>query len=73
METNRDHSSTPVQYIREDEIEILIARYTLEYLYHWTNQFDAAGLMEFKNLFDRAGTPEALANVLKFIRNQKLN
>jgi len=57
----------------EQELEILVARYTLEYLYHWTNEFDAASLARFKQLFDVAGTPEALVNLLKSARHSLPN
>jgi hypothetical protein len=72
METTRV-ATADTQYIREEELEILIAKYTLEYLHHWTNEFDAAQLTQFKRLFDNAGTAEALVNLLKSTRHSKPN
>ncbi len=73
METNRHLAATPNQYVKEDELEILIAKYTLEYLHHWTNEFDATQLAQFKRLFDNAGTPEALVHLLQRSRGCKPN
>jgi hypothetical protein len=73
METNRHVSVSSDQPINENELEILIAKYTLEYLYRWTNEFDAAGLAQFKRLFDSVGTPEALANLLRQTRGAWAN
>jgi hypothetical protein len=72
MESTRV-AAPETQSIREDELEILIAKYTLEYLHHWTNEFDAGQLAQFKRLFDNAGTAEALVNLLKRTRQSKPN
>lgn len=72
METTRA-AATNTQYIREDDLEILIAKYTLEYLHHWTNEFDAVQLAQFKRLFDNAGTAQALVNLLQSTRKFKPN
>jgi hypothetical protein len=51
--------------IGEDELEALIARFTLEYLYRWTNNFDPAALAEFKRLLDKAGPSVDLVRMLR--------
>lgn len=51
--------------ITEDELEALIARYTLEYIYRWTNDFDPETLSEFKRMLDRAGTPQMIVSMLR--------
>ncbi|HUK24506.1 MAG TPA: hypothetical protein VLV49_08000 [Terriglobales bacterium] len=48
-----------------EELEALIARYTLEYLYRWTNNFAPAELAEFRKLLDRAGPPADLLRMLR--------
>jgi hypothetical protein len=51
--------------ISEDELEALIARFTLEYLYRWTNNFDPTALAEFKKLLDKAGPSVDLVRMLR--------
>jgi len=60
-----DQGVRPIEAVTEDELEALIARYTLEYIYRWTNDFDPAALSEFKRLLDKAGTPEAIVGMLR--------
>jgi hypothetical protein len=60
-----DQGVRSIEGITEDELEALIARYTLEYIYRWTNDFDAAALSEFKKMLDKAGTPEAIVGMLR--------
>jgi hypothetical protein len=51
--------------ISEDDLEALIARFTLEYLYRWTNNFEPQALAEFKRMLDKAGPPAELVRMLR--------
>jgi hypothetical protein len=44
----------------EAELELLIAKYTLEYLYRWTNHFDPIQLAQIKQLLDTEAEPKVL-------------
>lgn len=46
------------------ELELLIAKYTLEYLYQWTNHFDPVQLAQIKQILD---TGEETQTLLKAI------
>ena len=48
----------------ETELELLIAKYTLEYLYRWTNHFDPVQLAQIKQILDTGDEPEALLNLV---------
>jgi hypothetical protein len=52
--------------ITEEQLEVLVARYTLEYLYRWTNQFDPVALTGLKKLLEISPRPE---DILRTIRN----
>ena len=60
MDSTHHIPAAPHQTISEAELELLIARYTLEYLYRWTNQFDPIQLAQIKQLLDNAGEPKVL-------------
>lgn len=42
----------------EAELELLIAKYTLEYLYRWTNHFDPVQLAQIKQILDTGEEPK---------------
>ncbi len=48
----------------EAELELLIAKYTLEYLYRWTNHFDPVQLAQIKQILDTGEEPRALLKVI---------
>jgi len=48
----------------ETELELLIAKYTLEYLYRWTNHFDPVQLAQIRQILD---TGEESKGVLKML------
>lgn len=48
----------------EAELELLIAKYTLEYLYRWTNHFDAVQLAQIKQILDAGGEPKVLMGMM---------
>ena len=50
--------------VTEAELEALIAKYTLEYLYRWTNEFDAKELAELRKLLASA-PPEHIVQMIK--------
>lgn len=50
--------------LTEVELEALIAKFTLEYLYRWTNEFDATELAELRKLL-AAAPPEHIVNMMK--------
>jgi hypothetical protein len=50
--------------VTEAELEALIAKYTLEYLYCWTNEFDAKELTQLRKLLASA-SPEHVVRMLK--------
>jgi len=52
MESNYHTTVGGQKAASEAELEILIAKYTLEYLYRWTNNFDPAQLSQIKQLLD---------------------
>jgi len=60
MDSTHHIPAAPHQTTSEAELELLIARYTLEYLYRWTNQFDPIQLAQIKQLLDNAGEPKVL-------------
>lgn len=66
MDSNHQIAKVRTGAASEAELEILIARYTLEYLYRWTNHFDAVQLAQIRQLFEThedAGS-STLLNVL---------
>jgi hypothetical protein len=46
------HKITGQEANSEAELELLIAKYTLEYLYRWTNHFDPVQLAQIKQILD---------------------
>ena len=60
MDSTHDIPAAPHQTTSEAELELLIAKYTLEYLYRWTNQFDPIQLAQIKQLLDNEAEPKVL-------------
>jgi hypothetical protein len=60
MESNHQIRAAGNQTTSEAELELLIAKYTLEYLYRWTNQFDPIQLAQIKQLLDNEAEPKVL-------------
>jgi hypothetical protein len=60
MESNHQITPATHQTTSEAELELLIAKYTLEYLYRWTNQFDPIQLAQIKQLLDNEAEPKIL-------------
>jgi hypothetical protein len=60
MDSTHHIPAAPHQTTSEAELELLIAKYTLEYLYRWTNQFDPIQLAQIKQLLDNEGEPKVL-------------
>ena len=57
-------AATDPMSVTETELEALIAKYTLEYLYRWTNEFDATELAQLRKLL--ASTPsEHIVRMMK--------
>jgi hypothetical protein len=54
----------------EAELELLIAKYTLEYLYRWTNHFDAAQLAQIKQILDAGGNPKVLMGMMSGVGSE---
>lgn len=54
------HTITGQQANSEGELELLIAKYTLEYLYRWTNHFDPVQLAQIRQILDAGGEPMVL-------------
>ena len=50
--------------VTETELEAFIAKYTLEYLYRWTNEFDAKELAQLRKLLASA-SPEYIVRMMK--------
>ena len=48
-----------------DELELLIAKYTLEYLWRWTNEFDPVILSRIRVLLAKAETPQEIFNAFR--------
>ena len=57
-------AATEKTSVNEAELEALIAKYTLEYLYRWTNEFDAKELGELRKLLASA-SPEHIVGMIK--------
>ncbi len=47
------------------DIEFLIAKYTLEYLYRWTNEFEPAQLVEMRQLLDSSTGSSAILSMMR--------
>ena len=56
-------SADPIS-LNEVELQALIAKYTLEYLYRWTNEFDAKELAQLRTLLANA-PPEHIVEMMK--------
>jgi hypothetical protein len=50
--------------LTEAELEALVAKYTLEYLYRWTNEFDGKELAQLRQLLASA-PPEQVVRMMK--------
>jgi len=48
-----------------DDLELLIAKYTLEYLWRWSNDFDPASLTRIRTLLAKAETPQDIARAFR--------
>jgi hypothetical protein len=48
-----------------EDLELLIAKYTLEYLWRWTNEFDPAILARIRVLLAKAETPQDIASAFR--------
>jgi hypothetical protein len=48
----------------EAELELLIAKYTLEYLYRWTNHFDPVQLAQIRQILDAGEQPRDLLKAI---------
>jgi hypothetical protein len=46
--------------VSEAELELLIAKYTLEYRSHWTNNFNPTAWAQLKEMFGSADNPTAI-------------
>jgi hypothetical protein len=57
-------AATDKTAMNEAELEALIAKYTLEYLYRWTNEFDPKELGELRKLLASA-SPEHIFGMMK--------
>ena len=55
-------SADPIS-LNEVELQALIAKYTLEYLYRWTNEFDAKELAQLRTLLASA-PPEHIVEMM---------
>jgi hypothetical protein len=53
--------------LTEAELEALIAKYTLEYLYRWTNEFEAKELAQLRTLL-ASTPPEHIVGMMKLGR-----
>jgi hypothetical protein len=58
MDSTHHIPAAPHQTTSEAELELLIAKYTLEYLYRWTNRFDPIQLAQIKQLLDNEAEPK---------------
>lgn len=56
-------SAGPIS-LNEVELQALIAKYTLEYLYRWTNEFDAKELAQLRTLL-ASTPPEHIVEMMK--------
>lgn len=57
-------SATDPISLTDAELEALIAKYTLEYLYRWTNEFDAKELAQLRK-FLASAPPEHIVRMMK--------
>jgi hypothetical protein len=73
MDTGDHISTEKVDCITEEQLEVLVAKYTLEYLYRWTNQFDPASLMGIKKLLESSSRPEDILRTLRNAENSLPN
>lgn len=69
MERSEDLPAQRMECITEEQLEVLIAKYTLEYLYRWTNQFDPIALSGFRQLLATAERPEEVLRTLRHSPN----
>jgi hypothetical protein len=60
MDSTHHISTAGQRFSSESDLEFLIAKYTLEYLYQWTNHFDAAQLAQIKQILDGEGDSKLL-------------
>ncbi len=64
MESNHKITAAGHSANSEAELELLIAKYTLEYLYRWTNHFDPIQLAQIKQILDTGEEPKALLKMV---------
>jgi hypothetical protein len=57
-------SETDPISLTEAELEVLIAKYTLEYLYRWTNEFDAKELAHLRTVLS-CTPPQPIVGMIK--------
>jgi len=61
MDVGSGQRSRQIGSFSVEELELLIAKYTLEYLWRWTNDFNPAILTRIKVLLEKAETPQDIA------------
>ncbi len=64
MESTHKITANGLSADSEAELELLIAKYTLEYLYRWTNHFDPIQLAQIKQILDTGEEPKALLKMV---------
>jgi hypothetical protein len=64
MESNHKITAAEHETRSETELELLIAKYTLEYLYRWTNHFDPAQLAQIKQILDAGVERKVLLQIV---------
>ncbi|MGH9513668.1 MAG: hypothetical protein ACRD2U_16180 [Terriglobales bacterium] len=60
MESTHKNTAATNEVNSEAELELLVAKYTLEYLYRWTNHFDPVQLAQIKQILDSGAEPQVL-------------
>ena len=56
-----------------DELEALIAKFTLEYLHRWTNNFEPAALAQFRELLQKAASTSVMVDILRTAQSRVAN
>lgn len=54
-----------MESLTEQDLELLIAKYTLEYLHRWTNGFEPTALAQMRELLKAAESPAMLMSKLR--------
>ncbi len=65
MDSSEHIPGASAEVLTEEQLELLVAKYTLEYLHRWTNGFDAVALAEVKKLLDTTDMPEIVVQALR--------